>query len=470
MLTETFRIDSLRLRNYRCFSACEVRLEPKLTVLVAENGRGKTTLLDALSAALEPVVDGLTGVRQWSGVGMGDVRVVRQEGAMMPVLPTEISATGIIDGEKQTWRLGRSGVTPHSRNSTRDLKTMRSRVRSMRSRLDSFASEQRELAPPLPLVAYYGTGRLWAPQRLTRGRLQRDLSALGRLSGYQDCLSSDSSFKTFVAWYGDMAHAARSSTSFAARPGEQPVLLLAAVRQATATVLEPTGWTVLDWDYPPTSPNGSPPRGGRLVVEHEDHGRHSLSQLSDGVRNMIALVADVAHRCARLNPQFGEDAPRRTPGVLLVDEVDMHLHPRWQQEVIRSLQKAFPLIQLVVTTHSPQVLSTVDSESIRMISVDEAGVGRLARPDYQTRGVESADVLARVMGVHGVPKIEEAEWLSRYRALLQEGAEESVEARQLWPQIVAHFGEVHPVMDEVRTLRRLHAFKRASGLVGPESD
>lgn len=468
MLTETFRIGSLTLRNYRCFSACEVRLDPKLTVLVAENGRGKTTILDALSAALEPVVDGLTGVSQWNGIGIHDVRVVRQEGVMMPVLPTEISATGIIDGEKQTWRLGRSGVTPHSRNSTKDLKSMRARVQSMRARLESFASEEREMAPPLPLVAYYGTGRLWAPQRLTRGRLQRDLSALGRLSGYQDCLSSDSSFKTFVAWYGDMAHAARSSTSFAARPSEQPVLLLAAVRQATATVLEPTGWTVLDWDYPPTSATGLPPRGGRLVVEHEDHGRHSLSQLSDGVRNMIALVADVAHRCARLNPQFGEDAPLRTPGVLLVDEVDMHLHPRWQQEVIRLLQRAFPLLQVVVTTHSPQVLSTVDSESIRMISVDEVGIGHLKLPDYQTRGVESADVLARVMGVHGVPRIEEAEWLSRYRALVQIGHESSAEAAGLWMHLTQHFGEQHPVMHEIGVLKRLQEFKRAHGGTEPK--
>ena len=175
---------------------------------------------------------------------------------------------------------------------------------------------------------------------------------------------------------------------------------------------------------------------------------------------MIALVADVAHRCVRLNPQFGLEAARRTPGVLLIDEVDMHLHPGWQQEVIGLLTQAFPLVQLIVTTHSPQVLSTVDRDSIQMISV-ENGVGTLRKPEHQTRGVESADVLAKVMGVHTVPRVEEALWLSAYRALVQEGHDQSPRAIALHHRLINHFGDEHPVMHEVATLRRLQEFKRA---------
>jgi predicted ATP-binding protein involved in virulence len=148
-----------------------------------------------------------------------------------------------------------------------------------------------------------------------------------------------------------------------------------------------------------------------------------------------------------------------------VDEIDMHLHPGWQQEVIGLLQQAFPLVQLIVTTHSPQVLSTVDRESIRVIAVRD-GVGTLDLPQHQTRGVESADVLARVMGVHTVPKVEQARWLTEYRALVQTGQDESDKAKALWNRLVDHFGEQHPAMDEIATLRRLQDFKRAHGIAG----
>ena len=77
-----------------------------------------------------------------------------------------------------------------------------------------------------------------------------------------------------------------------------------------------------------------------------------ISILSDGVRNMIALVADIARRCASLNPHLNEAAARLTPGVLLIDEVDMHLHPRWQQLVVGLLQNAFPAMQMILSTHS----------------------------------------------------------------------------------------------------------------------
>jgi predicted ATP-binding protein involved in virulence len=458
-MMDNLRLDRVGISNYRCFAECDVRLHPKLTVFVAENGRGKTAILDALSIALGPVVDEFTGIRQWARIESGDVRQVRQDGYMAAQVPTALSARGVIDGESLEWQVRRAVASTSGRTSTRDSTQLRKGAAALKGRLDSYSKHERKLPPPLPLIAYYGTGRLWAEQRLTEGRRRRDPSPLGRLSGYQDCLSSASSFKAFAAWYGYMMNAARNPTSVAADPNENPVKLLAAVRDATRVVLDPTGWTDLDWDFPPQG-DESQTSGGQLVVEHPLHGKLPLSRLSDGVRNMIALVADVAHRCVRLNPHFGIEAARSTPGVLLIDEVDMHLHPGWQQEVVGLLQQAFPRLQLVVTTHSPQVLSTVDSESIYMLSITD-GKGALDQPAYQTRGVESADVLARVMGVHAVPKVKEAQWLSLYRALVQAGEDDTPEAKKLLIRLVDHFGEQHPVMHEVNTLQRLQQFKRA---------
>jgi hypothetical protein len=78
--------------------------------------------------------------------------------------------------------------------------------------------------------------------------------------------------------------------------------------------------------------------------------------------------------------------------------------------------------------------------------------------------VESADVLARVMGVHSVPKVEEALWLSQYRALIQEDATETDNARRILTDLLEHFGGAHPVMHEISTLQRLQAFKLAHGV------
>jgi predicted ATP-binding protein involved in virulence len=173
---------------------------------------------------------------------------------------------------------------------------------------------------------------------------------------------------------------------------------------------------------------------------------------------MIALVADIARRCASLNPGLREDAAKRTPGILLIDEVDMHLHPRWQQLVVGLLQEAFPEMQMIITTHSPHVLSTVEVDSIRVVSL--ANGGRFEVPVFQTRGVESADILSEVMDVNAVPPVQQASWLSDYRALVQTSNEDSVAGRSLWANLVEHFGEEHPVMAEVAILRRLQAFRR----------
>ena len=229
--------------------------------------------------------------------------------------------------------------------------------------------------------------------------------------------------------------------------------LFNAVKEATRTVLQPTGWSELEWDLERRC----------LTVGHATQGRLPLSSLSDGVRNMIALVADIARRCATLNPDFAEDSTRQTPGILLVDEVDMHLHPRWQQLVVGLLQQAFPSVQMVFTTHSPHVLSTIDADSIRVIVLDGASA-KIHSPTYQTQGMESASVLSTVMDVDAVPPVRQAEWLSDYRALVQSSNEETLAARDLWQKLVEHFGNGHPVLQDVAVLRRLQEFRRKNNI------
>jgi predicted ATP-binding protein involved in virulence len=452
------RLDRLSLHNFRCFSECTIGFHPHLTVLVAQNGSGKTAILEAVGISLGLFVDTIADTRQTHGFDRSDVLLVyEQDGKMTPVLPTQFKASGESLGKPIEWKRSLNKWSRRIQTSTKDDIELRTSAQVIRNIIEGHAKSNKrqlyelseELPLILPLVAFYGTGRLWSEHRLTEGKKVVEKTGVGRMSGYTDCLSSSSSFKGVVAWYEATMNAARDPRSTALPAIKRPEKLLAAVREATRIVLEPTGWCVLDWDF----------ENRLLVVENTvDRSRLPLSALSDGIRNMIALVADIAYRCASLNPHLGEDAARDTSGILLIDEIDMHLHPSWQQQVIGLLQKAFPSLQIIVSTHSPHVLSTVDRDSIRVIRV-YGGIGRLETPLFQTRGVESADVLATIMGVDPVPQVEEARWLSDYRALIEEGELESPNALELREKIVNHFGIQHPVVLECDRLIRFQSFK-----------
>lgn len=453
-LASMLHLRTLTLRNFRGFEECEVQLHERLTVLVAENGSGKTAILDAIGIALGLFVDAVSGIRQYPGFEPTDVRRIRgADGRMAAALPTELVASGSVDGARIDWTraIPRLDARGHARNTTKGAEELSRAAQGLRDRVEGFAAAGGAKARPLlPIVAFYGTGRLWSAHRLTAGKRTSGPEVTGRLAGYIDCLSSSSSFKSFVAWYEQMANGVKNPASVALGPNERPVKLLAAVRKATGIVLEPTGWKDLDWDFDQK----------QLVVEHAVHGRLPLTVLSDGVRNMIALVADLAHRCVRLNPHFGEEAARSTPGILLIDEVDMHLHPRWQQLVVDLLRKVFPEMQMVVSTHSPHVLSTVDVDSIRIIRMREGAVV-LETPTFQTRGVESADVLAAIMGVDPVPQVPEARWLSDYRALIEDGKAETPGALTLRAKLVDHFTAKHPLLLDCERLIHFQSFKRS---------
>jgi predicted ATP-binding protein involved in virulence len=439
------RLDHLLLRNFRCFAECAIDLHPELIVLVAENGRGKTAILDAMRIAFGLFVDNVAGTRQSGGFERTDVRLVSGENSeMAAALPTEFVAEGHVSGQNLHWSRALKSYGPSPRSTTKDAKDLCNTAIQLR---ESLAATEDGGPPTLPLVAFYGTGRLWAEHGQLKGKRTFDKSTGIRLDGYADCLSLASSFKGLVNWFETRASEIRDSRFATENP--KNLLLLAAVGEATQEVLEPTGWRGLHWDYEKMS----------LVVEHRDHGHLPLSVLSDGIRNTIALVADIARRCAILNPHLGAEVARQTPGVLLIDEVDMHLHPSWQQLVVDLFRKAFPTLQIIMSTHSPHVLSTVDRSAIRVISIASRGQGLVTTPTIQTRGVESADVLATIMKVDAEPPIEEAAWLRQYRALIEDGKAESPEALVFKKRLSTHFGETHPVMLDCERLIRFQNFK-----------
>ena len=152
--------------------------------------------------------------------------------------------------------------------------------------------------------------------------------------------------------------------------------------------------------------------------------------MGGGYRAVLALAADLARRMAQGNPHRAK--PCACEAIVLIDEIDLHLHPAWQQRVLDDLLRTFPNTQFLVSTHSPQVLTSVKPERIVELSRENGAVVAGYIGGIATYGAESGTVLALVMGVPNRPKDNEfVKKLDRYRSLIADGEGESEEARRL---------------------------------------
>lgn len=127
------------------------------------------------------------------------------------------------------------------------------------------------------------------------------------------------------------------------------------------------------------------------IYHYNEAEKFPVRMLSDGEKGMISLVADIAYRMALLNPNL-LDRVLETPGVVLIDEIDLHLHPSWQKKVVGSLMSIFPNIQFIVTTHSPSILLNVPRENIWILNQNE-----IFQPQDMTYGRTVEEILREVM-------------------------------------------------------------------------
>lgn len=142
-----------------------------------------------------------------------------------------------------------------------------------------------------------------------------------------------------------------------------------------------------------------------LDVEYLDSDgsvlRMPVGMLSDGYRSTLGMVADIAYRMALLNPALGGRVVNETPGVVLIDEVDLHLHPLWQARVLGDLRDIFPRVQFIVTTHAPTVVSSVEARCVRVLG---NGGTAAQSPGAEVYGSDTGRVLVSVMGAPERPR------------------------------------------------------------------
>ncbi|MDQ1835580.1 AAA family ATPase [Massilia scottii] len=222
-----------------------------------------------------------------------------------------------------------------------------------------------------PLAVYYDVHRAVTEEPLR----VREKAIQGPHEGYRDALAHRATdFKSFFTWFrqreDEENERKRDTPEYEDRD-------LAAVRGAIERF---TSFTDLRIRRKPLL---------RMTLKKEGN-EFNVMQLSDGEKCMLALVGDLARRLTLLNTGLSD--PLLGSGVVLIDEIDLHLHPRWQRTVVRSLEKSFPNCQFIVSTHSPQILGELPSDAIRIIRNGRA----LGRPE-RSLGLDSSEVVEEIM-------------------------------------------------------------------------
>lgn len=416
------KIVQISLRNFRRFSDLKVMFHPQMTVLVAPNGAGKSTILDAVAVAVSPFVAAFD-FGKGRGIAKSDARYQRLDNSVSSeqMFPVVIEATF----HQPDCHIKRELTGISNKTTNKDA-----------SELAEFGevlmSQVRELNDvTLPVVAYYGTGRLWQEHK----NMERKSVVSGsRSMGYEDCLTTASNFKQLQQWFTKATLAELQQQQMPeVYKGYSLKAQIQSIQAAIESVLQPaSGWQNFHYSV----------SFEELAMSHPEQGILPVSMLSDGVRAMVSLVADLAWRCVKLNPQLEAQAPKKTAGLVLIDEVDMFLHPAWQQQVLSALQRAFPKVQFVATTHSPQVVSTVHEDCVRII-----GDQQVYKAPQGNQGAESARVLKRVFGVEPRPQHDPmAKMLASYLDLVYADKWGELDALAQRKELDKHFGSEEPAL------------------------
>jgi len=376
------RIDRLQIQSFKRFESQELKLNPQFTLLVGDNGVGKTTLLDALAVAagvwlVKPPDSTLTNSRRQILPGEIRIEPVGKGDRMQFVerKPVEVRAIGEIAGQEVEWA---------RRIDERSSQTSNAGAREALQIIESVYRRDTDGANVVcPVVAYYGAGRAWLPSNKRSPKAKQNGPAR-RWDAFYDCLEERIRLADLQTWFQRelFAYVERAGSW---RPGFE------VVKQAILQCI-PGGEDV--WFQGDR---------GEIVVAIAGNAQ-PFGNLSAGQQMMVALVADIAIKAVTQNAfllpadHLGEaDRPlprllRETPGLVLIDEIDVHLHPKWQRRVANDLKAIFPAMQFVATTHSPQTIGEVPPEQIRLLRDD----GCILKPSVAF-GVDSNWILDHVM-------------------------------------------------------------------------
>jgi predicted ATP-binding protein involved in virulence len=296
------KIKEIHIQDFKGFVKRSFQLNEQFTVLIGESATGKTSILDALAVALGACMNEVQLKNR--KIDKKEIHTLYIDGQPRPQLPVQIAVSGELDKVKIDWVVG----IDQKASNFFEAKQLRAVFR------DLLKQSRAGARPIFPLIAYHGTGRLWVDHEKIGFQKQEE----GMKMAYTKCLSAKSSSKEFLQWFKTQDDTILKFDRKLEKAHFQ------AFKNAIIDLIPENRWHDFHFDH----------KLNQLVGMFTDSDGQEqylrYNQLSDGFRNLIGLAADLAYRCIQLNPHLGLEAVKETPGMVLIDELDLHLHPNWQ--------------------------------------------------------------------------------------------------------------------------------------------
>ncbi len=454
-------VRELHIQNFRGIREASITLDPRVTVFFGRNAAGKTTVLDALAIGLGAITARVPRVAGREFGKAGDIRLPWFQGKRS-------SAHHETAGVEQPF--ARVAIVTHEAQwDVTKVRSQQDRARvpkgwgrdTLHEWLDPRILAAQDAPPgqpttPIPLVAAYGSQRAVVEVPLREKDFNREFDRFGALD---QSLRATTRFKTVFEWFRVMEDEERRGME-QRRDFDYRLPALEWVRRAVAAA-------ELRCRNPRVETKPI-----RMLVDFEHAGDEiqplDISALSDGYRTHFALVVDLARRLVQLNPSDDLSDPERgtnTPSVVLIDEVDLHLDPSWQARVVRGLLAAFPNTQFVLTTHSEQVLGSVEARQVRQLRWDEGEI--VVEGVSFAQGATGERILVELMGAPRRVAGPVTERLERYLDMVRAGdgaGPEALALRRGLEEDLRGDDKLHHADLEIQRLAlmaRLHAAKDA---------
>jgi predicted ATP-binding protein involved in virulence len=443
------KLKSVKLQNFRAFQELEIPLHPQLTIFVGNNADGKTTILDAIAIGLGAILTRLPDIKG-RNFGKYDLRQSLKKTDKLPKITDSlvkqieyapfVRVTLIAETvEKTTIIWDRTAKKTKSKDFSSNIKL--AQLHEYLDKIIEAINNEEEVY--LPVVAYYGTERAVLYNAVRNFNKDFD-----RYNALERALEADQRLSEMLQWFAfqeDMERRLREEQ----KDYTIHLPILEAVKKAICQIIPYSS-------NPRTLLN---PLHLIVTIEHPDWTETeilSLEQLSDGYRTILAMCMDLARRLAQANPFYGVDSCL-APAVVLIDEIDLHLHPSWQQTILSTLMQVFPNVQFIVTTHSQAVLTTVKAENIWQLErCKENGICAY-RPIINPYASESHRVLHSIMHVDPRPQnLPEVANLQDYLQMVNQGEYDTFDALALRQKLENSLGKDEPGLNLADMLIRKH--------------
>lgn len=374
------KLNSIDIINFRGFHEEHFDLDSRMNVIVGNNTAGKTTILQAIQIALGAYLQSLTIIPTDRSYRRNFTMIDRPmffnkskndfypaEGNPIVSVEAEVVTHTVENEIRKTihwYREAKGNSTIHSKKNVGELMDVVNEWMTYRK------SDDENTNVVLPLVLAFGADRIDNNYKLFEKTKER-VSKIAK--AYKFALHEYVDFRSALNWIYKYDSTAKNTKEFAGTDKAFYEALEAAAKLKDIIVKDKELWATVK------------------VTGNPVESRLTYEMMSSGFKAMVNIVSEIAYRSILLNGWLGEDAVKETPGVVMIDEVDLYLHPHWQRHVLADLQRAFPKIQFIVTTHSPFVVQSVDSQNIITLDGDKSVISP------SNRGIE--EVAAKEMGI-----------------------------------------------------------------------